>query len=269
MQVYIGTNTSGEKTPYVRPTLLLPCLVLRVPRPRHRIVSRSRHESNWIQHHPGKKARGSHLRRRRRMLSRMYRRNVGISLQRELRVRLVQPGILLSGRLRRPRRMRSRHVSGCVRIVPRCRLPGLPGRLPRVRRRFRQLLPVPRRPLLQLVVRSAGSVPRRHVRQRGRTELLGLRRRLLQRARGAGVLPGLPGGLRMPRQGFRADQVLLGIVQLRERDRVRVLSGRVLLLEHWELAGGLHGRVLLAGQLGVLRFVSAWSLLHQHRSGRK
>lgn len=141
------------------------------------------------------------------------------------------------------------------------------GWLLRLRGGLRQLFPVPGRTLLQLGGGGAGGLPSGQVRQRRCSELLRLRGRLLQRVGGAGVLSGLPGRPRVPRQDFGAGSVLLGDVQLRERHRVRGLPGGVLLLKHWKLAGGLHRRVVLARQLGVLRVMSAGTVLYQHCSG--
>lgn len=105
------------------------------------------------------------------------------------------------------------------------------------------------------------------VRSCRRRELLGMCARLLQRPRGARGLPGLSGRPRVPRQGLGADQMLLGLVQLRQRDCLRVVPGGILLLEHGKLAGGVHGRILFARQLGLLCGVPAGGVLHQHRSG--
>lgn len=61
--------------------------------------------------------------------------------------------------------------------------------------------------------------------------------------------------------------MLLGIVQLRYDHRLRLVPGGALLLEHGKSAGGLRGRVVLAGQSGVLHGVSAGGILRHDHSG--
>lgn len=163
---------------------------------------------------------GGHLRQRRRMLQVLCRGRVGLPLQWHVRVRLLQPGVLLLRRLQRPDRLPRGYGRGGVRVQRDRRLRRVSGRVLRHGGGHSRLLRLPRRLLLQLGLRNADALRKGGIFERRFHRVYGLRRRVLQRFRGAGVLSALPGRVRVLRRNHGAERVFSGVVQLRKRHRL-------------------------------------------------